>query len=437
MFGFLTSPDKEMRANARNWLHMAERVYNYRRDQLSAATLADLKTAMETLRANIRDKAGGAMLKLSIEALEPVLKHAGGRIYPNSGMRETIEFLVTAAIFILAMRQFVFQPFKIPTNSMWPTYNGMVPEVHATPADEPGAGAKIFRALAFGASAHRVDAPADGEIMIALAGNGLLATPSKGRQWLVFPEEQQRYYLTVGGQTVSVSVPVDFRSAMGWTLKDFFDPKAADFADMFQRAYHSGRLARGNVTLEDGRAVVTTMLRTGKHVKAGERVLSFDIITGDQLFVDRMSYHFVRPRVGSGFVFRTTNIPGAIGEGGRHIDSYYIKRLVGVPGDTLQVKAPALHRNGAPITGAQAFMDNCERAGKYRGYTNEPRDRGFRYLVSPGETYTISKDGYFAMGDNSGDSQDSRYWGEVPKKDAVGRPLWVFYPFASHWGPAK
>jgi signal peptidase I len=41
------------------------------------------------------------------------------------------------------------------------------------------------------------------------------------------------------------------------------------------------------------------------------------------------------------------------------------------------------------------------------------------------------------MGDNSGNSQDSRYWGFVPLKDAIGRPVVIYYPFTKRWGPAR
>ena len=432
---FFTTPDKEMRAAARGWLDLADKILNYRRDQLAAAQLGDLQKKTETLRAQVRDKADAAKLKLSIEALEPVLRQTGGKHYPRSGMLEWVEFLVVAAIVLLAVRQFFFQPFQIPTNSMWPSYNGMVPEVHATPVDEPGTAAKIFRGVAFGASTYRVDAEADGEILIALNGGRLLATPSKGRQWLVFPQRQQRFYLVVGGKTVSVSVPADFGSSMDWVLKDAFGSKANGFSSKKERVTLKDEDGR------DDRIVETYVLHTGKYVKAGERVLSFDIISGDRLFVDRLSYHFVRPSIGSGFVFRTTNIPDTVDENKNHIESYYIKRLVGLPGDTLQVRPPVLYRNGAPITGAQAFADNNNRAGKYRGYTNpnfsaDPR-YGAKYLTSPDKTYTVSPSGYWAMGDNSNNSADSRYWGEVPKKDVTGRPLWVFYPFGSHWGPPR
>jgi signal peptidase I len=44
---------------------------------------------------------------------------------------------------------------------------------------------------------------------------------------------------------------------------------------------------------------------------------------------------------------------------------------------------------------------------------------------------------FFALGDNSRDSQDGRYWGFVPEKDVIGRPLFIYYPFTRRWGPAR
>jgi len=167
-------------------------------------------------------------------------------------------------------------------------------------------------------------------------------------------------------------------------------------------------------------------------------VLAFDILTGDQLFVDRFSYHFVRPQVGQGFVFRTDNIDSPYMKDGRtleQIQQYYIKRLVGVPGDTLEVREPALFRNGQPITGSVAFDANAHRLGEYGGYSNSiVNDPGY---LKPGEQMKVPPHKFFAMGDNSANSQDGRYWGFVPAKDVVGRPLFVYFPFTRHWGPAK
>ncbi|MDR0902733.1 MAG: signal peptidase I [Opitutaceae bacterium] len=437
MFGLFQSVEKQMRSNARNWLELADKIYHYRRDELADADLADLQRKSGALRAHLGERADGGRLKLDIEALEPVLHRVGGKFYPRSGWQEWVEFLVVAAIVILACRQYFFQPFKIPTNSMWPTYNGMVPEVHATPADEPAAAQRLFRAVAFGASAYRIDAPADGEVLIPIQGNGVpLSRPVKGRHWLVLPQAQKAYDLVVGGEVVTVSVPEDFGSTfVEWVLKDAFAPDQPDYATAIGAWIKDKKYSERTVATSDGRRISTYFIHTGKTVKKGDRVLSFDIITGDQLFVDRMSYHFTRPNIGSGFVFRTDNIPALMR---KNKPSYYIKRLAGQPGDTLEIRPPVLYRNNEPISGAAAFASNHNREGRYLGYVNGYASVDYPTpLLLPQEHYHVSENGYIALGDNSNNSLDSRMWGEVPKKDVVGRPLWVFYPFTSHWGPAK
>ena len=65
---------------------------------------------------------------------------------------------------------------------------------------------------------------------------------------------------------------------------------------------------------------------------------------------------------------------------------------------------------------------------RYRGYFNGSRQNGAEYLL-PGETVTVPARSYFAMGDNSANSYDSRYWGFVPAMSVVGRPLLIYYPF--------
>ena len=117
----------------------------------------------------------------------------------------------------------------------------------------------------------------------------------------------------------------------------------------------------------------------GKYSK-GDIPLAFDVLLGDALFVDRISYNFIRPDAGDPIVFRTESIDQfnaklgtptftQIGE-----DKYYIKRLVGEPGDVLEIQVPEniftngtdvrkgvpgiLFRNDQPITGSEAFTEN-------------------------------------------------------------------------------
>jgi signal peptidase I len=429
------SNEEKMRANAANWLEVADKVYHFRRDVLPAAQTAELQSRASELKQLLKARAGAEKLKLGIERLEEVLRRTGGAIYPKTALVENVEFFLVAAIVILGIRTYFVQPFKIPTNSMWPTYNGMTPEVFRTAAEEPGAVSQALRLVAFGARAKRVDAPVDGEVLVPLIGNDANAiVPYRnvpGKTWLIFPTTLKEYTLLVDREPVTVRVPADFD--FEWAIRDAFFPAAQPTREPAR--VDLGRMlaqAKDAVDIDGGRV---RLVRTGKHVRRGERVLSFDILTGDQLFVDRLSYHFIRPSVGSGFVFRTGNIPGIANTYG---DQYYIKRLVGVPGDTLEIREPAIFRNGKPIEGATAFDANAHRTGNYAGYFNfVPSPFQPDGLLKAGETLSVPPAKYFAMGDNSGNSQDGRYWGFVPAKDVVGRPLFVYYPFTRHWGPAR
>ncbi len=427
MFGPFASQHRKTRSLANDWLELAQKVVCYRRDVLSEADLSAVGMASGQVRQLLREQADTAKLKLGIDALELVLRRTGGPHYPKSSWVENVEFFLVAAIVILGLRTFYVQPFKIPTNSMWPSYYGMTGQVYASKAEEPSPVEQALGFLAVGASSRRVDAPEGGEVLLPIGGSGrglISYNEVPGRSWLVLPDRQREYRIFTGSRSAMVRVPLDFD--MDWVLRDtFFPGDKRSLSEIVNAERLANRLAEVTVATAAGpqRAY---FLRTGKVVKAGERVLSFDILTGDQLFVDRVSYHFVRPKVGDGFVFRTGNIPDLARMGG---DQYYIKRLVGVPGDTLRIADYTLYRNGAPITGSPAFDKNARQAESYVGYRNEGSFRR-------GAEVKIGEHQYMAMGDNSANSLDGRYWGTVPGKDVVGRPLFIYYPFTKRWGPA-
>jgi signal peptidase I len=406
-----------MRDNAANWLQLADKVCAYRRDQLTAAQLAELLQASGGLRQKLKERADASRLKLGIEELEGVLRKTGGRIYPKSSLVENIEFFVVAAIVILGIRAYLFQPFKIPTNSMWPTYHGMTADVYPNLADAPGPVLRAVRFVLFGARHREVVAPESGEIVVPVNPAGYLGCDRKnGRDWLVLPSVNREYVFYVNETPVSFQVPADFDFDVA-----FHDAFGVTREQLAARARQS---TRGNSLF---RWVVLD-----RAAVRGRPMLSFDILTGDQLFVDRISYHFRRPAVGEGFVFRTGNItsPEMQDAAGRQIDQYYIKRLVGAPSDVLEVKEPVLWRNGRPITGAAAFSKNARREGLYPGY----QAMG---LLAPSVRVTVPPRSFLAMGDNSPNSKDGRYWGFVPEKDVVGRPLFIYFPFTKRWGPAQ
>ena len=434
MFDFLYSEDGKARRHASHWLEMAERVYDYRRDLLTAAQLEQLQTARDGLKASVKAKAVAKVIQAGIERLEKAMRECGGRLYPLNSMVENVEFFLVAAIVILGLRAYFVQPFKIPTNSMWPSYYGMKAETF-TAADEPGVLRQAGRLLAFGARHYAVAAPADGEVMVRVFRDLRAAyTEQPGRSMFIFPATMHRYEFSVAGQTASVEVPAEFENEFGDVMDDTFRGEWGSFAGALQAGAKRSPPESSIIHVRTGAAAADARVywvATGKHVRRGENIVSFDILSGDLLFVERVSYNFVAPQVGSGFVFKTENIHSEEMQdpAGNQIRQYFVKRLAGTPGDQLEIHPPVLWRNGKPIEGSPAYGRNARQEGLYPGYTNGG-------LLGAGETVTVPEHFYMALGDNSPRSKDSRSWGFVPEKDVVGRPLFIYYPLTKRWGLA-
>ena len=114
-------------------------------------------------------------------------------------------------------------------------------------------------------------------------------------------------------------------------------------------------------------------------------------------------------------------------------ETYYIKRVIGLPGDTVTYRNKSLAVNGVPLEeetlavlpeGSSRYRVGLEALGDARHLVqvNDSRPpRDFSVKVKPGH--------YFMMGDNRDNSSDSRIWGQVPEKDIVGKAFAVWM----HW----
>lgn len=91
----------------------------------------------------------------------------------------------------------------------------------------------------------------------------------------------------------------------------------------------------------------------------------------------------------------------------------FIKRLVGLPNETVEIKSGTIYINDKPL---------LDPAFNKRYYYN----RGD--LMNEGERITVPEDSYFVLGDNSGSSKDSRYWGFVPKDNVLGIAVAIYWP---------
>ena len=106
-------------------------------------------------------------------------------------------------------------------------------------------------------------------------------------------------------------------------------------------------------------------------LKAGEPILRGYFDTGDHVFVDKLSYHFMKPGRGDVFVFNTETLP--TGENRMHEDGpsqFYIKRLAGLPGDTLRIDPPRLLRQWKARGRARLWPRDVRARTDTRGTSN-------------------------------------------------------------------
>jgi signal peptidase I len=365
-------------------LKAARKIIHYRKDVSSPEDLAAVEKLMIELRAALR-----ARSPEKARAVErPLLERLGKLESPSrhGSITENVELILVAVVLALGIRAFFLQPFKIPTGSMQPTLNGIIAKPMASAAPNPLV--RAFEFVTIGRTYEDVVSQEDNDVIVAIR-------PAK----------------------------VNFL----WEGSDII--------------MKSGRVYQVGITPE----VLRYQLRLGEeiqlgrgapHFRKGQPILRAYADLGDQLFVDRFTYNFSLPRRADVFVFKTNNIIG-IPPAPDGTSQHYIKRLAGLPGDTLRIDTPFLFINGK-LAKEPGFWRVESRQDGYTGYTNDRPDLpSMVYLATPASTVQVPEHAYFALGDNSANSLDSRYWGFVPEENVVGRGLFVYWPFTKHWGFVK
>ena len=161
------------------------------------------------------------------------------------------------------------------------------------------------------------------------------------------------------------------------------------------------------------------------------------LLIGDYILVNKFTYGIRLP------VLRTKAVPLNDPQRGDvmvffppHMnDTYFIKRVIGIPGDTITYRDKELYVNGEKLARTSSASDNrMELDPRYR-IDRETLGQAEHLMqvdrFRPADDFTeVVKPGhYFMMGDNRDNSSDSRVWGQVPERDIVGKAFAIWM----HW----
>lgn len=369
-------------------------------DLLKPEAIRDIYEANDRLKAVIAETRDREKLDAAMKEVE---RMANKRLqpYPHASMRENIEVILVAVAVAMAIRTFFLQPFKIPTGSMQPTLYGITHEDYRNRPDVvfPSGVEKwfdrIFRGVKY------VD-------VVAKEG-GYLESVEPITKVMRFIKRQR---FTVGGQSYSVSFIPD---------------------ELIGGKYNRGGLRINRFGEYD------------HYFEKGEDILRLKIISGDHLFVDRLSYNFHPPERGDIIVFATQGIQGL------QQDQFYIKRLVATGGEQVRLADDRhLWIDGERLDASTYRFENVygfdetkmPRDSIWSGHVNN-RYGGYlaplfpaeeRYLPDGTNTFvtpnlfTVRPNHNLVFGDNTLNSSDSRKWGDFSQTNVIGRSAFVYWP---------
>lgn len=141
--------------------------------------------------------------------------------------------------------------------------------------------------------------------------------------------------------------------------------------------------------------LVITFVIQGFYIPSGSMRPTLEV--GDRIFVNKFLYRFREPARGDLMVFRYPIDP----------TQKFIKRLIGLEGEVLEIQGGVVFIEG------QALQEDYLYRPDYFGSYGPVR---------------IPAGKYFVLGDNRNNSEDSRFWGFVPREEIIGQAFFVFWP---------
>jgi signal peptidase I len=149
------------------------------------------------------------------------------------------------------------------------------------------------------------------------------------------------------------------------------------------------------------------------------------LLVGDFILVNKLVYRFSEPQRGDIVVFKYPIDPNI----------NFIKRIIALPGEEVEVRNNQVFINGKPLPLIE--VGRGEENGVRKVIYEEVLPEGIKYKVQFYEDFPFSKrdfgpvvvppNHYFVMGDNRDNSEDSRYWGFLPRENIVGKAFVIYF----------
>jgi len=394
-----------------------QRLLNAQCDLMKPEAIAAIRAKIGELNDAIAEGANTGKIRIKTEELQ-FAAEKWVKPYPNPVWRENIEVLLVAIAVAMAIRTFFLQPFKIPTGSMQPTLYGVtsVPDF------------------------YKARTEADYTEQMRLRDN------------LVIPTGWERFKRWFHGISY-----IDLKAKTDGTLDRVDPPVTLKLINLWQTVWIGGVAHTiwfppdlgEPVSNREGRVVDPLEYRSGLTVghpyHRGDQVVKLESRAGDHLFVDRLTYNFRKPERGEIVVFETAGIPedkrnDPYGRWQIPPNQFYIKRLVGLGGETIQIGDDRhLVIDGKRLDASTPHFENVysfdpktpPRESHWSGHVNS-LDKPF--FPDGAATYPIPKNHVMVMGDNTMNSLDSRYWGDFPGSSIMGRAFFVYWPITERFG---
>jgi signal peptidase I len=410
---------------------------NAQRDLLSPQAIAGVQIKINELEAAIAEEANAGKIRIKAEELQ-FAAEKWLKPYPHAIWRENVEVLLVALAVAMAIRTFFVQPFKIPTGSMQPTLYGVMsaPDFGRAMAEvknfserkdfmdsrtksevakkiqaDIDAQSKLQKAVTIPTGWQRVKDWVHGisYIHVVAQSDGVIKQISPMRKFLIFNIKQSLWIGNANDASPGVEHTI-------WFPPDYGESDLPSRAGLFPgQIYHKG-----------------------------DDVVKLEVRAGDHLFVDRLTYNFQKPKRGEIIVFETRGIDGL------PQDEFYIKRLVVLPGERVQIGNDRhLVINGGRLDAGTPHFERVygfdpnkpPRESEFSGHVNGTVAQEYNLYPNlaplfPDDVtvFTNAADSYMVMGDNTCNSSDSRTWGSFPSKNVIGKSWFVYWPITGRFG---